>query len=155
MSVLADRTNDSLISGALLFPYTKNVGLYKCPGNQQNMLRGVSMNCYMGAVNNGAMFGPAYLNFTKISTIVRPSERFITIDEDDKSINDACFRINAPATIVYDWPAEYHNGSSGLSFADGHAALHLWRNIHPPTFAPSPGQISDLNDLINLATETQ
>jgi prepilin-type N-terminal cleavage/methylation domain-containing protein len=153
MSNPLDATNTTLISDALLFPYTKSVELYKCPGNQKNMVRGLSMNCYMGSTNNGASFGPNYENYPKITSIKRPSDRFVMIDEDDTTINDADFRIDAPASTMRDWPAEYHNGSSGLSFADSHAELHRWKNIKPPTFSPTPAQMSDLSDLVNLATE--
>lgn len=153
MSNPLDATNATLLSDALLFPYTKSVALYKCPGNQKDMVRGLSMNCYMGAVNNGASFGPNYENYTKLSSIKRPTERFVIIDEDDTTINDADFRIDAPASVMRDWPAEYHNGSSGVSFADCHSELHRWKNIKPPTFSPTAAQMNDLNDLINLATE--
>jgi type II secretory pathway pseudopilin PulG len=44
----SDVTNTALITYGLLFPYTKNVALYKCPGNQIPMLRGISMNCNVG-----------------------------------------------------------------------------------------------------------
>ena len=43
-----DATNETYIKQALLFPYTKAIGLYKCPGNQKTMIRGVSMNQTMG-----------------------------------------------------------------------------------------------------------
>ncbi|MEI9963183.1 MAG: prepilin-type N-terminal cleavage/methylation domain-containing protein [Limisphaerales bacterium] len=153
MSVPAEATNATLISDALLFPYTKSVALYKCPGNQRDMVRGFSMNCYMGSSNNAALFGPNYRGYNKQTAITIPSQRFVIIDEDDKTINDADFRIDAPAATIYDWPAQYHGGSSGISFADGHAELHRWRNIKPPTFSPTSKQMSDLNELINLATE--
>jgi len=152
MSNPLDATNTTLISDALLFPYTKSVELYKCPGNQKNMVRGLSMNCYMGFTNNGASFGPNYENYTKLSNIKKPTDRFVMIDEDDTTINDADFRIDAPASTMRDWPAEYHNGSSGLCFADSHAELHRWVHIKPPTFSPTQTQMNDLNDLINLAT---
>ena len=28
-------------------------------------------------------------------------------------------------------PASYHNGASGVTFADGHAEIHKWRDRHP------------------------
>ncbi|HVU08148.1 MAG TPA: prepilin-type N-terminal cleavage/methylation domain-containing protein [Verrucomicrobiae bacterium] len=148
-----EATNETLIENALLFPYVKSIGLYKCPGNQKDMVRGVSMNGYMGTTNGGATFGPNYQNYTRLASIRKPTDRFVIIDEDAGTINDACFRVDAPANTVDDWPAEYHLGCSGVSFADGHAELHRWRYIRPPTFAPTSSQLSDLNDLINLATE--
>jgi len=155
MMVSDEATNTSLISQALLFPYTRALELYKCPGNQRNMVRGVSMNCYMGSTNNGVTFGPNFRNYTKLSSLGNPALRFVIIDEDDTSINDSCFRIDAPASTMRDWPAVYHAGSSGISFADGHAELHRWRAIKPTTFAPSVDQMKELNDLINMATERQ
>ncbi len=153
MTIATEATNSALISGALLFPYTKAVALYKCPGNQRDMVRGVSMNGYMGSVNNGAYTGPNYQNYTKMTAIKMPAQRFVIIDEDDQSINDAFFRVDAPANVVYDWPAIYHGGCSGIAFADGHAELHRWRALKPITFTPTPSQMGELNDLINLATQ--
>jgi prepilin-type processing-associated H-X9-DG protein len=107
----------------------------------------------MGSVNSGATFGPGYRNYTKITAIRHPTQQFVTVDEDSSTINDACFRVDAPASAVYDWPAIYHSFASGFSFADGHAELHKWRFLRPPTFQPTTGPLRDLNDLINLATE--
>jgi prepilin-type processing-associated H-X9-DG protein len=63
---------------------------------------------------------------------------FVFLDEHPDSINDAGFAVQmantgATATIV-DFPASYHNGAGGFSFADGHAEIHKWigRTIQPP-----------------------
>ena len=32
------------------------------------------------------------------------------------------------------WPANYHNGAGGLSFADGHSEIHKWTD--PQTTPP-------------------
>ena len=154
----SDATNTTLISAAMLFPYTRGIGLYKCPGNMKNMVRGVSMNCYMGSVNNGAGFGPTFKNYTKLPQVAKPAWRFVVIDEDDTTINDACFRIDLPAIAapyIYDWPAEYHGGSSGIAFADGHAELHHWRFIKAPTFTPNSRKLAELQVLANMFSEHQ
>ena len=39
----------------------------------------------------------------------------------------------AKATF-YEWPASYHNKAGALSFADGHAEIHGWRD--PRTTPP-------------------
>ncbi|HVU27161.1 MAG TPA: prepilin-type N-terminal cleavage/methylation domain-containing protein [Verrucomicrobiae bacterium] len=155
MSNPNDATNEALIENAMLYPYTKSIGIYKCPGNQKDMLRGISMNCYMGSTNGAINFGPNYQNYTRLTSIRNPTDRFVMIDEDAGTINDACFRIDAPAASPWmlDWPAVYHLNCSGISYADGHAGLHRWRYIKPPNFAPTSSQLSDLNDLINMATE--
>jgi prepilin-type processing-associated H-X9-DG protein len=36
-----------------------------------------------------------------------------------------------------DFPAVYHNGAGGLSFADGHAEVHKWKGLkYPKTGLP-------------------
>jgi prepilin-type processing-associated H-X9-DG protein len=57
--------------------------------------------------------------------ITRPSEFFVFIDEDNKSINDSWFRVDMTAPIN-DKPAAYHNRRGSLAFADGHTESHLW-----------------------------
>lgn len=53
MQTSVDRTNYDLIRIGLLFPYTKSFNLYKCPGNQTDESRGISMNNFM----NGSGLG--------------------------------------------------------------------------------------------------
>jgi prepilin-type N-terminal cleavage/methylation domain-containing protein/prepilin-type processing-associated H-X9-DG protein len=146
MQTSTDATNELLISQALLFPYSKSVALYKCPGNQKNMLRGLSINNHMGWRNsaNPGVFQASYnnfQNFQKKGNITRASQFFVTLDEDDSTINDASFRIDGvPAGSVSplsgftlrDWPAVYHGGSGGFGFADGHAELHHWQTLKVP-----------------------
>ena len=49
-----------------------------------------------------------------------------------------------------DFPASYHNRAAGLSFADGHAEIHLWRD---PRTIPNV-QSRDL-DLMTIAKRSQ
>lgn len=135
MQIPTDATNASLITGALLFPYTKEINLYKCPGNTANMVRGISMNCYIGNTNQND--GMQW--YSKLSAITKASDLFVTIDENQVTINDAYFCqeiqydivLSSPLSIV-DWPASYHDGCGGLSYADGHAQLHNWKYLGNP-----------------------
>jgi len=157
----SDATNMNLVTSSLLYPYTKSDGIYKCPGNQMNIVRGVSMNWLMGwqSANPG---WSSWTIYKKLTTVKHPASRFVTIDEYEVTINDACFRIDAgnPGKIN-DWPAEYHNGASGMSFADGHSELHKWRNLGLPPAGYDPvagitlggARASDVNDLQNFASE--
>lgn len=133
MTVTQDRTNQNLIKNGLLYPYSKSVGLYKCPGNKKNMIRGISMNCHVGHPSDNYSGGGTYLNFTKPAVLSRPSAIFVTMDEDDESINDGMFRTDPQpitGTIkLNDFPATYHNHGAGISFADGHAELHKWKGL--------------------------
>jgi len=64
-----------------------------------------------------------------------PSQTFIFIDEDDKSLNDAGFAVIGPppnlnwgsaTEQMIDWPGWYHNGACGFAFADGHSEIRRW-----------------------------
>ena len=155
MQSSSDRTNVALIMNSLLYPFAKNVGIYKCPGNQKDMVRGISMNSYMGNTNTSS----AYANYHKLTSVPHPSSHFVTIDEDDISINDGYFVVGG-GNNMNDWPAEYHGGSSGMSFADGHAEMHQWKYLGLPpvgyvsgiTVLTLTGQATnDLADLQNYS----
>lgn len=132
-------TDPLLIKNGLLFGYTKALDLYKCPGNKKNMLRGVSMNHVMGLadVNGNYVTAPwGFKIYTKRSQVKKPVDYYVTIDEDENSINDPLFRqdyaVNATSFTLHDIPAIYHGGASGVSFADGHAELHKWKTLKVP-----------------------
>ncbi|MEI8042835.1 MAG: prepilin-type N-terminal cleavage/methylation domain-containing protein [Verrucomicrobiota bacterium] len=165
MQNAADATNATLITGALLFQYTKSLPLYKCPGNKQDMLRGVSMNKYMG--NAGGGDGIRW--FPKTGSINKPNAYFVTMDEDDVTINDAYFRVDVNKNVIQgastmyinDWPATYHGGSGGISFADGHAEVHKWKFLGraPAGYKPASGMTlmspvtRDMSYLTQIASE--
>lgn len=76
--------------------------------------------------------------FKKNSQIKLPSKTFVFMDENSYSINDAAFAVQctgassqpgAPggSTVIIDFPAAYHNGAGGFSFADGHAEIRKWK----------------------------
>jgi prepilin-type N-terminal cleavage/methylation domain-containing protein/prepilin-type processing-associated H-X9-DG protein len=148
MSIAAQATDPKYVSCALLFPYTKALGLYKCPGNLKNMIRGVSMNKYMGNAAREA----GVRCFPKSSAINKPANFFVTIDEDDSTINDAMFREDVPQSgslagslFISDWPATYHGGSGGISFADGHVEMHKWKSLGKPPTGYNPGSGTTLS----------
>jgi prepilin-type N-terminal cleavage/methylation domain-containing protein/prepilin-type processing-associated H-X9-DG protein len=141
-----DRANSDLITYGLLFPYTKSLPLYKCPGNKTDEIRGISMNNHMGNPQSD----PNYLYFQKTSDVLKPVSLFVCIDEYEVSINDGMFLVKNQAisgfnTWINDWPASYHAGSSGISFADGHAEMHKWKYLGIPqlgaSYNPAVGQL--------------
>jgi prepilin-type N-terminal cleavage/methylation domain-containing protein/prepilin-type processing-associated H-X9-DG protein len=162
MQNAADQINTVLITDGLLYPYTKSVKLYKCPGNQTAELRGISMNNHMG---NPTPAGSQYMYFTKMGNVKQPVDRFVTIDEYEVSINDAMFLVKdqpitgPPNGWINDWPAFYHGGSSGLSFADGHAEPHKWRFLGTPlagsAYNPGTGQSVSGNAVIDARYLTE
>ena len=39
-----------------------------------------------------------------------------------------------------DWPATFHAGSGGISFADGHSEIHRWKFLGNPPAGYAPNQ---------------
>lgn len=138
-----DNTNVNTIMSpdGLLWPYSKSLALYVCPadpsrlninGTVYPLVRSVSMNQRL----NGSDYYSAPLaefnNPNKMSAILNPgpANTFVFIDERADSINDGFFVIfmegtNADA-VLGNIPGNYHNGSSPVSFADGHLEMHKW-----------------------------
>ena len=130
------RTNVDWIKLGLLFPYTKSVNLYKCPGNQTDQVRGIAMNHHMAKSPGDSFYNAAFPGFKKLTDVKKPSDIFVCIDEDENSINDAMFLVvdqdmGGFNTHISDWPATYHGLASGISFSDGHAEMHRWRYLGP------------------------
>ena len=93
------------------------------------------MNCWVGDWDERAWGGQTqYRSIKKNSDFTNPgpAQNWVFIDEHEDSIDDAWFAVDMAdrgnATIMANVPASYHNGAGGLSFADGHAETHKWRD---------------------------
>ena len=142
-----DNTNVLLLIDdkyATLGTYTRSPGVYRCIASKimskqgttlLPVVRTVSMSCWMGWKNSGE-WTAGYKVFRKTSEMVDPgpSKTLVFIDERDDSIDDAYFGIDmttGSGAIMANFPASYHNGAGGTTFADGHAEIHKW--IDPRT----------------------
>ena len=118
----------------------KNLEIFKCPGDKSTFqgkprVRSISMNGYLGDPNVGTKTS-GYLAFTKLAALTQPgpSSTWVFIDEREDCINDGFFYVdmkgdaNPAANIIGDYPASYHGGGGGLSFADGHSEIHKWKD---------------------------
>lgn len=70
--------------------------------------------------------------YARLGHIINPTQTWVMIDEHPDSINDAACAVkmalpNATTAQIIDFPASYHNGAAGLSFADGHSEIHQWK----------------------------
>ena len=129
-----------------IMPYIgKSYAIWKCPADQAmisipakfgappKQLPRVRSNSMSQVFDVGSWLPESnYRVYRKSAAIVNPSKTFVFVDEHPDSINDGAFAVQiAPlgsttATIV-DFPASYHNGACGFSFADGHSEIHKWR----------------------------
>ena len=166
MQSLIDQNNTQKIQYELMFGVVKSLGIFICPGMTKPYVRSMSMNCFVGWNDSGRTQNGAFESYLKSSKIRHPDSLFVTIDEDQNSINDPYFA-NVPvnplsgATTLHDAPATYHGGASGLSFADGHAELHKWKGFNFVTTPanPIPGitfsdqaSLNDLHYLLQIST---
>lgn len=86
----------------------------------------------LGANYNGSQ--TTYLTYGKSTAFTRPgpSDTWVIMDENPRTINDGSFAVSAAAsagkTYLIDYPTGLHGGSGGLAFADGHSAVHKWKS---------------------------
>lgn len=136
-----------------LAPYIGNsFGIFKCPADKSSVrvtagefrgqtmprVRSVSMNSWVGGnIDDGgwSWWGRRdmrlYLKLTDMAD-PGPSQTFVLLDEREDSINDGFWVLsmdgypNIAQTKIVDYPASYHNGAGGISFADGHSEIRKW-----------------------------
>ncbi len=150
-----------------MWPYCgKNLAIWRCPADQSYVLVGgvrkprirtMAINIYLGgfagkAYRTGNM--AAYTLYMKYSALSRPgADRiFLFIDEREDAINYGNFLHDmsgfSPSNPkLYKWldmPASYHGNAGGISFCDGHAEIHRWRDARTmPPVAPNGQRIFD------------
>jgi prepilin-type N-terminal cleavage/methylation domain-containing protein/prepilin-type processing-associated H-X9-DG protein len=134
----------------------KETGVYKCPadlsvvtiaGTTYPRVRSMSMSQAFGPGDwldpGGFGVNPStkkYRVYYKTSDIINPGPAmcYVLLDEHPDSLNAGGFANmmveNAAAARIIDFPASYHNGAGGISFADGHAEIRKW--VDPRTRAP-------------------
>jgi prepilin-type N-terminal cleavage/methylation domain-containing protein/prepilin-type processing-associated H-X9-DG protein len=142
----ADNTNTILLvdyHDSQIGPYVKAAGVYKCLADlsmgifgtgRLPRVRSMAMSSWMGP--NTPAWNQGYIVFAKTSDILRPtpSDAIVFLDERSDSIDDGYFAIDMVQPQLANLPAGYHNGASGITFADGHAEIHKWHD--PRTLPP-------------------
>jgi prepilin-type N-terminal cleavage/methylation domain-containing protein len=168
MTKPAEAANPDLIQQGKLYHYTQIVSVYRCPtdegvttvsGQTVPKVRSYSMNSFMGGRRQGIPPIPdtadGYVQFyTKESELRRPSELWVMLDEDERSINDGFFVTDPTGGMWYDFPAmsqHRHSFSYALSFADGHAEVWRLRDARSFTVAARETEQSGNTDLVRLA----
>ncbi len=140
----SDNTNTAGLFDAGLGPYTSKVAdIFRCPSdhvlsdvqreaNWRARVRSYSMNAMVGDAGQLSATGsnvnnPNYVQFFSLSSIPKPAQIFVFLDEHPDSINDGYFVNRAYSGEWSDLPGSYHNGGANFAFADGHSETHRWR----------------------------
>jgi len=139
--------------------YLTTVEVYKCPADRSAVKIGGTTYPRTRSMSMSQAFGPGHLldpagfgvNTTgkkyrvyyKSADIIDPGPAscFVLLDEHPDGINAGGFAnmmVENPAQArIIDFPASYHNGAAGISFADGHAEIRKWvdaRTKPPPKY---------------------
>ena len=142
----ADSANEAYLTNSPMWDLVgRSREIFKCPadkamvsvnGKRVPRIRSNSMSQVFGygewldKQNNRRQ--QAWMTYSKGASIVSPTETWVFIDEHPDSINDAAFAnactgADSQATAqIIDFPANYHNGACGFSFADGHSVIKKW-----------------------------
>jgi prepilin-type N-terminal cleavage/methylation domain-containing protein len=147
-------SRDSDIINGTLLPYTKGLGIYKCPSDASIATvdliprnRSYSLEAYI------AMVSPTVPHpLKRYAQIVTNSQVFTFIDENQGSIEDGNFGLDrAPAPGWLNLPADRHFQGAGLAFADGHVLRQkwLWHKVWAGYEQPAANAL-DAQDLLTL-----
>lgn len=140
MDVDAQATNVALIKSGHLYQYNPAVDIYKCPADKSTQkagakaprVRSVSMSTAIANPNPSIATGSTekYRRYFKISDLIdpAPSQHWVFMMEHANSIAGGVLAVDVDDTgaraRIFDYPATYHSGADGLSFADGHSEIH-------------------------------
>ncbi|MCC6231010.1 MAG: type II secretion system protein [Verrucomicrobiales bacterium] len=141
---------------AMFAPYIPSAEVYKCPadfstvtvgGRKVSRVRSMGMSQAMGGpggwlvpgagMDNAQKRYKIYLKSTDFGA-AGPSRLYVLLDEHPDSINAGGYANqmveNPSAARMIDYPASYHNGAAGITFADGHAEIKKWldQRTKPP-----------------------
>jgi prepilin-type N-terminal cleavage/methylation domain-containing protein/prepilin-type processing-associated H-X9-DG protein len=180
----SDNTNKLMISDPRYSKFAKYLGtveVYKCPadvskvtlgGQKYDRVRSMGMSQAMGGPGEWLPPGTGmvanqnrYVTYRKTAdfSVAGASRLYVLLDEHPDSINAGGFAnmmVENPAQArIIDYPASYHNGACGISFADGHAEIRKWvdpRTKQPVRFRDMPLNVSSPNnqDMVWLSDRT-
>jgi prepilin-type N-terminal cleavage/methylation domain-containing protein/prepilin-type processing-associated H-X9-DG protein len=166
-----DNTNTTMLKDIKLSkfaPYLQAVEIYKCPADMSTVKIGGRIHSRVRSMGmNQALGGPGgwlpppsyneaqkkYRTYYKTAEITDPSptKLYVLLDEHPDGINAGGFANqmveSAAAARIIDFPASYHNGAAGISFADGHAEIRKWIDART---RPAPKYNSSLQ--LNVAS---
>jgi prepilin-type N-terminal cleavage/methylation domain-containing protein len=165
-------TNTYGLTRTIFYRYVNNLKSYRCPADKyrneasgfagvtlgKDRVRTYSANNFMGGADN---FATGAKIFYRTADIDRPADRFVFIDENERSLNDGFFLTHMTMqTSQNDVPASHHDGSYPLVFSDGHTEMvrvqdgrtRMWNGVGPRPFSQNPPVNEDWRFLTNKAS---
>jgi type II secretory pathway pseudopilin PulG len=151
---MADGTNIDYLIGqreGSLGPYLKTHRVFKCPtdrskttladGTSYPRVRSYSMNGAMGTRALDNLGTDPVLTFLNRGDLARAprTELFVFMDEHEDSLSTSMFALDRGKAweLWSNLPSSRHARSGVISYTDGHAEIHRWRDAR--TFMPVKG----------------
>jgi prepilin-type N-terminal cleavage/methylation domain-containing protein/prepilin-type processing-associated H-X9-DG protein len=136
--------------------YNRSQEVYKCPSDG-TLIRGVprtrtySLNRVLGNAEPGSETVSWYIHKTSAVVNPGPANQFAFLDENPNTLFQTWFWVDQNLYGFQKLPGSYHNGSTPLSFVDGHVETHRW--VDPRTrMLLRPGIAAGTETEYNLET---
>ena len=121
------------LSQGPLWAYCKTFGAYHCPADMRFKLRTPGAHwaydsySKLDGMNGDYWAANVYTPCRKLVQIREPARAVTFLEEaDSRNFNLGTWAMNVDSHTWVDALAIFHGGSSGVSFADGHAEAHKW-----------------------------
>ena len=115
------------MESGVLFPYIKNIKLYKCPAGVRGELQTYSIVSSMWGSIPVDGERPEELCFKNRLQIRKPTERLVFVDEGQWACGPCGpWNVWHDKPMWWDVPSIRHSNGTNWSFADGHSDYHKW-----------------------------
>jgi len=124
----AEQQKEELKKGAL-WPYLKDVDIYKCPTGSRGEMLTYAIMFSMNAVNYPTTQGVRGAHIKRRSEITNPAPAYRLVFIDEGWVTPDAFAVNYDQEVWWDDAPVRHGDGTNNSFADGHSDFKKWKGI--------------------------
>jgi prepilin-type N-terminal cleavage/methylation domain-containing protein len=117
------------IQRGALYPYIKNVDVYRCAADTRKRTKLATFRSYSiaGGMNGEERFGYTQRAIRKYTEVRSPSTKYVFVEDSDPRLWSMGSWIVSPTGDNWADPLSiWHKKRSALGWADGHAEIHRW-----------------------------
>jgi len=123
-----DEQQDAIRDGAL-WPYVKDVKMYRCPTGRKEEALTYAIMFSMNAVNHTWVQGVPNTHIKKRTEIHNPAPPYRLVFIDEGYMTPDAYAVYYRDEYWFDSPPVRHGDGTTLSFADGHSDHWKWKGI--------------------------
>jgi len=112
-----------------LWPYVKDVDVYKCPTGSRGEMLTYAIMFSMNAVNHSATQGVRGAHIKRRSEISNPAPAYRLVFVDEGWVTPDAFAVHYDNEYWWDDAPVRHGDGTNVSFADGHSDYKKWKGI--------------------------